>query len=213
MKIKQELKSILNPETVTIHELKKYFLLSHKKAVMIDCNIKKLIAKDDSKDKIESYVKNELKDKKSKKRVSLQTAYSSISDKYIMNNEKWMDQENLFCFFALIVSTCSMISSLISKITSNKFWESDFLQLILYGGSFIVFLFMEHNEWLYVNKKFGKFLNMLNRNAPLLIMLSTFLFYFISVFPVQSIIKYCCMGLCALFPLCAILKTIKQLKK
>ena len=213
MKIKQKLKSILSPETATIHELKKHFLLTHNKAVMIDCNIKKLIANDDSKDKIESYVKNELKDKRLKRRVSLQTACSSISDKYMMNNENWMGQENLFCFFALIVSICSMILSLISQITSNKFWESDFLQLILYGGSFIAFGIMEHHEWLYVNKKFGKFLNMLNRNAPLLIMLSTFLFYVVSVCFSPSLIKYCFMGLFALSPLCAILKTIKQLKK
>ena len=211
--MRMKLKSIMKRETATARELNRHFAsINQKNAILLDKKIKKMIDNDDSDDKIDLYVQQVLKGEIVKKRHSFSTSCASIANKYKENNGKLIEQENLFCFFALIVSILSMIFTLISKITSNETLPSDITQFVLYGFAFLAFFFVERNEWLYSNKKFSAFLKILNKYAPTLIMLSSFLFYFSCVFFNSLVLKYCFMGLFSLLPLLAIAKTKKKLK-
>lgn len=199
-------------EMKTICEIQKYFpCMSMEKIEEVDRNIKKSIANDDSYDSIKLYVQRELKGKKVKKKYSFWVACTAIADQYHKNNKKWMCQENLFCFFALIISIVSMLFAFMEHFTGNEDWTSNTVQFLLYFSALILFKFVEIKGWVYKNKQFNKFLEILNRNAPLLIMMCCASFYFLAIVFEESYLQYVGMVFSAIFPIFAIIKTIKQM--
>ena len=136
-----------------------------------------------------------------------------LAEKYKENNSKWMSQENIFCFFALLISVVSMLLVLANKYFKNDLWTSDLVQFILYFSSFLVFKLVECKGWVYKDKRFNKFLEILNRNAPVLIILSTTIFYGLSLtlYIHELKLTYFAMLIFALVPLGAIVKTVVQM--
>lgn len=209
-----KMKSRLNErrEMATVREIQKYFpKLSCEKVVTIDRNIKKSIANDDSYESIKLYVQRELQGQQAKKKYSFGVACAAIADKYADNSKKWMSQENLFCYFALHTTIISLLCTLAEKVTGNENWTSDIRQFILYGLAFAVFKLLECKGWVYKNKRFNKFLEILNRYAPLLIMLCTMLFYGCALFIEETTAAYWFMGGFAVLPFMAVIKTLRQM--
>lgn len=205
-------KSISKREIATIREIQRYFpKLSREKVEIIDRNIKTSIANDDSYENIKLYVQRELKGQKAKKKYSFWVACAAIADEYDNNSKKWMSQENLFCFFALHTTIISLLWTLAEKVTGNEKWTSDFRQFVLYGLSFVIFKFLECKVWVYKSERFNRFLEMLNRYAPLLIMLSTMLFYGCSMLIGETTVGHWIMGGFAVLPVVAIIKTLLQM--
>lgn len=196
----------------TIHEIQKYFPnVSFEKAKVIDQKIKKSIADDDSYENIKIYVQREFKGQKAKKKYSFWVACTAIADAYCKNNKAWMSQENLFCFFALHISIISMLFVVMEQLTGNEVWSSNVLQFLLYIMALASFKLVEIKGWVYKSKRFNKFLEILNRNAPLLIIVCSTLFYMLAMFPEETFYKYAGMVIFAICPLFAIIKTLKQM--
>lgn len=175
----------------TVREIQNYFPnVSSEKAKIIDQNIKKSIADDDSYDSIKIYVQRELRGKKVKKKVSFWAACTAIAEQYFKNNRNWMSQENLFCFLALLVAIISMLFVFMEQLTGNIIWRSNGLQCLPYFMALVLFKLVEIKGWVYKNKRFNKFLEILNRNAPLLIIVCSMLFYLLVIIPCESFIRY-----------------------
>ena len=199
------------PKTQT--EIRRLFRnVSEEKAEQFDKNIRKKIANDSSHESINKYVADELKGKKARG-LSAPIRRGELAEKYKENNSKWMSQENIFCFFALLISVVSMLLVLANKYFKNDLWTSDLVQFILYFSSFLVFKFVECKGWVYKDKRFNKFLEILNRNAPVLIILSTTIFYGLSLtlYIHELKLTYFAMLIFALVPLGAIVKTVVQM--
>ena len=177
----------------------------------MDQKIKKSIADDDSYESIKIYTQRELKGQKAKKKYSFWTACTAIADEYYKNNKTWMSQENLFCFFALHISIISMLFVVMEQLTGNEMWSSNALQFLLYIMAFVLFKLVEIKGWVYKSKRFNKFLENLNRNAPLLIIVCSTLFYLLAMFPEETFYKYAGMVIFAICPLFAIIKTLRQM--
>ena len=106
-----------------------------------------------------------------------------------------------------------MLLVLANKYFKNYLWTSDLVQFILYFSSLLVFKLVECKGWVYKDKRFNKFLEILNRNAPVLIILSTTIFYGLSLtlYIHELKLTYFAMLIFALVPLGAIVKTVVQM--
>lgn len=183
--------------------------MSEEKAAKFDKNIKK-IADDSNLESINKYVADELQGKKAR-RYSFPINQSTLAEKYDENNRKWMSHENLCCYFALQISNISMLLVLVEKYYKNDAWTSDPVQVVLYGSSFLFFKLVETKGWVYKDKRFNKFLEILNRNAPLLIILCTTVFYALACIEIKTNFIYLLMFLLAITPSAAIIKTLFQM--
>ena len=74
-----------------------------KKKKYIDQSVKKLIANGKTNEEIFDYIMREMPQGQSI-RGKFRDKCKSLAEKYVENNYRWMCQENLFCFLALVVS-------------------------------------------------------------------------------------------------------------
>ena len=197
------------PETQT--EMRKLFRnVSEKKAERFDQNIKKKIANDGNKDSINNYIADELRDKKARG-YSFPNSRSELAEIYYKNERKWMTQENLFCYFALHISVISMVLTLAAEYFDNDALTSALANFILYFLSLVIFIVLEIKDRLYKHERFSKFLEILNRYAPLLIILCATVFYGLGCFAWKSNMLYSVRYVFAIAPMLAIVKAVGQM--
>lgn len=106
-----------------------YPRLSNSKIRKIDRNIKKSIAKDDYPDEVLKYIKRELSEKNQNNHKFNQNC-NDLKKAYIDSNKRWMFQENLFCFYSLIISILWMCTQLVKLYIPNTWLTSDFTHLV-----------------------------------------------------------------------------------
>lgn len=142
-----------------------YPKLSDKDIRQIDWKIKKSIAKDNNPSKILEYIKRELSNKNLGKHKFNQNC-SKLEEIYTESNKRWMFQENLFCFFSLIISLVWMCTQLIKLYNHDTWATSDCAQYGLYLLFTCLFLVMSWIRKKHKMESFNTFLNLLNRHAP-----------------------------------------------
>lgn len=153
-----------------------YPKLSNSEIRRIDWNIKKSIAKDDHPDEILKYIKRELSEKNLNKHKFNQNCYDLKKD-YIESNKRWMFQENLFCFYSLIISIIWMCAQLVKLYSPNTWLTSDFAQLGIYAFFTFSFWIVDKIRKTHKLNSFNMFLNLLNRHAPGAIMIGMLICY------------------------------------
>lgn len=165
------------PHTTQIALKTIYPKLSEITLKQIDENIKKSIAKDDDPSKVLTYIKKELSKKKTGKHICIQDCLD-LEKIYTENNKQWMFQQNLFCFFSLIISIVWMFTRLINLYLYDISRISDDSQFGIYSFFMCLFLIINHIRQKHTMVFFNTFLNQLNRNTPTLIMIGMFIYYF-----------------------------------
>lgn len=181
-----------------------------KKAERFDQNIKKKIANDENKDSINNYIADELRGKKARG-YSFPNSRSKLAEIYYKNERKWMTQENLFCYFALHISVISMVLTLAAEYFDNDALASALANFILYFLSLVIFIVLDIKDRLYKHERFSKFLEILNRYAPLLIILCATVFYGLGCFERKSNMLYSVRFVFAIAPMWAIVKAVGQM--
>lgn len=196
--------------------------LSQKKINKIDAEIRKSIANNDEPQKIQESVKA-ICPKNEKNKYKFSKICNCIIEEYTKNNKRWMLQENLFCFLALIVSVTSMIIEIIKQhYNLEKTFEDNHVSFIIYLIVLIVFLLIDgiYKKFLNTNNssnpkkamnKFDNFLKILNRYSPGLIILGTAIFYTVNLlFPINWVTSSLKVFV-AVLPLFSIIKTLSNL--
>jgi len=153
-----------------------YPQLSDKDIRKIDWKIKKSIARDDNPSKILEYIKSELSNKNLGKHKFNHNC-SKLEKIYTESNKRWLFQENIFCFFSLIISFIWMCGQLIKLYNNDSWITSDGAQCGFYLLFACLFLIMSRIRKKYKMEFFNIFLNRLNRYTPGAIMVGMALCY------------------------------------
>ena len=170
--------SVFRPKPpITQVALKKLdFQLSDAAIKQIDKNIKKSIAKDDAPSKILGYIRKELSNKSISKYKFNQACYD-LEKNYTESKKHWMFQQNLFCFFALIISIIWMCIQIVRLYDYDTLLASDCTQFVIYLLFTCLFLIVNFFCKKYKMVSLNMFLNQLNSYAPSAIMIGMTLCY------------------------------------
>lgn len=210
------LKKILQMFTPT-NEPKKVLTDAYPKMTSLECNLldKKLrshIIKKDTltKEDTLNYVKTILSSSNISK-YKIDDNCSKIATSYLSNLKQWTFQQNLFCFFAFILTLAWMFVQLIEQLTNIAWLNSHCFQSILYLSSLVLFLFLDKFNSLHPLKKFSIFLKALNQYAPSITLITTFLFHFLLALNLDKTITIIIMILFFILPIVVIYKTLALL--
>jgi len=177
--IVQAVLKYIYPEPITQVALKDiYPKLTDTSIKQIDWNIKKSIAKNDDRSKVLEYIKRELS-KKNLGKHSFNQNCSRLEEIYTENNKRWMFQENLFCFFSLILSIIWMFTQLIKLYNPDTWLTSDCAQCSFYILFTILFFIISKIRKKHKLESFNAFLIILNRHAPSTIMIGMTMCYIV----------------------------------